>query len=382
MIFIKNGYVKPVEGADIPDGCVLIDDNGKIAAVGANLNAPADAEVIDAGGRLVTPGCVEAHSHIGVNVEGPRKEGVDYNEKADPICPHMRAIDAFYPQSEYLEAAIRGGVTTACAGPGSSDVVGGTFAAVKLVGTCVDDMVIRQPVAMKAAFGENPRTVFGGNKKMPYTRMGVAALLRELLFKAKAYQQSKDAGENPKFDMKLEAMLPVMRKEIPLKCHAHRADDILTAVRIAKEFDIRITLDHCTEGHLVADKLAREGYPAIVGPSFGGKGKLELMNKTFSTAAVLHKAGLKICITTDSPITPLHYLPLCAGLAASEGLPMEEAWKAVTINPAEVMGISHRVGSLKEGKDADIVIWTADPLTTVGGRAYITIVDGKIVYRA
>lgn len=382
MLFIKNGYIKPMEGEDIPKGCILVDDQGKIAEVGPEIAAPADAVVIDAGGRLVTPGCVEAHSHIGVNVEGPRKEGVDYNEKADPVCPHMRAIDGFYPQSEYLNNAIRGGVTTACTGPGSADVVGGTFMAVKLVGSCVDDMIIREPVAMKAAFGENPRNAFGGNKKTPFTRMGIAALLRELLFKARAYQQSVDAGEKPKFDMKLEAMLPVMRKQIPLKCHAHRADDILTAVRIAKEFDIRITLDHCTEGHIVADKLAREGYAAIVGPSFGGKGKLELMNKTFKTAAALHNAGVKICITTDSPVTPLHYLPLCAGLAASEGLPMEEAWKAVTINPAEIMGIADRVGSLKQGKDADIVIWTADPLTTVGARAYITLVDGKIVYQA
>lgn len=382
MILIKNGYIKPMEGEDIKNGCLLIDDNGKIAAIGANIEAPAGAEVIDAQGRLVTPGCVEAHSHIGVNVEGPRKEGTDYNEKADPISPHMRGIDAFYPQSAYLDAALRGGVTTACAGPGSADVVGGTFLAVKLVGTCVDDMIIRDPVAMKAAFGENPRNAFGGNKKMPYTRMGVAAVLRELLFKAKAYQQSKDAGENPKFEMKLEAMLPVMRKEIPLKCHAHRADDILTAVRIAKEFDIRITLDHCTEGHIVAEKLAREGFPAIVGPSFGSKGKLELMNKTFATAGILHKAGVKVCITTDSPVTPLHYLPLCAGLAACDGLPMEEAWKAITINPAEIMGISDRVGSLTPGKDADIVIWAADPLTTIGGCAYTTIVDGKIVYQA
>ena len=382
MILVKNDYIKPMEGADIENGCVLIDDKGKIAAVGAEIAAPAGAEVINAGGRLVTPGCVEAHSHIGLDVEGPRKEGADCNEKADPVCPHMRAVDAFYPQSEYLDAALRGGVTTACAGPGSADVVGGSFVAVKLVGSCVDDMIIRESVAMKAAFGENPRAAFGGNKKMPYTRMGVAAVLRELLIKTKAYQVSKDAGENPKFEMKLEAMLPVMRKEIPLKCHVHRADDILTAVRIAKEFDIRITLDHCTEGHIVVDKLAREGFPAIVGPSFGGKGKLELMNKTFCTAAVLHNAGVKICITTDSPVTPLHYLPLCAGLAASEGLPMEEAWKAITINPAEIMGISDWVGSLKPVKDGDLVIWTADPLTTVGGRAYTTVVDGKIVYQA
>ena len=236
--------------------------------------------------------------------------------------------------------------------------------------------------AMKCAFGENPKSAFGQNKKAPKTRMATAAMLRELLFKAKAYQQEKDAGKEPKFDMKLEAMLPVMRKESPLKAHAHRADDILTSIRIAKEFDLKLTLDHCTEGARIADELAEENYPALVGPILMGKSKPEVKNKTAETAGVLHKAGVKVCIITDAPVTAIENLPVCAGLAAQAGLPMEEAWKAITINPAQVLGVSERVGSLEVGKDADVVIWTADPMTVLGAESYITVLEGKVVYQA
>ena len=377
MILIKNAYVKTMAGADLKNGCVLIGDDGKIAGVGEDLSAP-EAEIVDAGGRLVTPGCVEAHCHTGLrdlNV-------ADYNEKSDPITPHLRAIDAIHPQDEYFSDAVRGGVTTVCTGPGSTNVVGGTFAAVKTFGVRVDKMVVKDPVAMKCAFGHNPKNAFGNaGKKQPYTRMAIAMLLRDLLTRAKTYQEEKDSGKNPKYDAKLEAMLPVMRKEIPLKAHAHRADDILTAVRIAKEFGLKMTLDHCTEGHLIAEELAEEGYPALVGPTLGGKSKMELFNKTFDTPGVLHKAGLKVCIITDAGVIPIQFLPMCAGLAASRGLPMEEAWRAITVNPAEVMGIADRVGTLEPGKDADVVIWTADPLTTIGGEAYMTFIDGKLAWK-
>ena len=382
MLFIHNGYIKPIVGSEIENGCILVDDNGKIAAIGADLTAPEGAKMIDAGGRLVTPGCVEAHCHIGLLTTGLRWEGSDINEKSDPVTPHLRAIDSIYPQDIAFAAALKGGVTSACTGPGSANVVGGTFAAIKMYGNRVEDMVIKHPVAMKCAFGENPKGSYGQAKKSPYTRMATAALLRELLFKAKRYYEDKEAGKNPGFDMKLEAMLPVMRGEIPLKAHAHRADDILTAVRIAKEFGVKLTLDHCTDGACIADELAAEGYPALVGPTFGSKSKPEMKAKDFKTAAILHKAGVPICIITDSNVIPQEYLPMCAGLAANAGLPMEEAWKSITLNPANVIGIGDRVGSLEPGKDADIVIWTADPLTTVGGEAYITIVDGKIVYQA
>ena len=382
MLFIKNGYVKTMAGADIENGSVLIDDNGKIAAVGANLEAPAGAEVIDAEGRLVTPGCVEAHCHIGLDNEGMGWEGHDYNEIVDPLSPQMRAIDSINPQDEAFGLALAGGVTSACTGPGSANVVGGTFAAIKLSGKRVDKMIIKHPLAMKAAFGENPKRCYGqGMKKSPGTRMATAALLRELLFKTRRYAQDKEAGKNPGFDMKLEAMIPVIKGELPLKCHAHRADDILTAVRIGKEFGIKLTLDHCTDGAIIADELAEEGLPAFVGPTLGNKSKIELRNKSFTTPKALHEAGVPISIITDAPVIPLQYLPMCAGLAVDAGLDMEEAWKAITINPAVQTGIGDRVGSLEPGKDGDVVIWAENPLTTVGGAAYITIVDGKIVYQ-
>ena len=382
MLLIKNGYVKTMAGGDIENGCVLIGDDGKIVAVGAELTAPEGAEVIDAGGRLVTPGCVEAHCHIGLDNEGMGWEGHDYNEIVEPLTPQMRAIDSINPMDEAFENAIANGVTTACTGPGSANVVGGTFAAIKLCGKRVDKMVIKEAVAMKCAFGENPKRCYGqGSKKSPMTRMATAALLRELLFKTRRYLQDKEAGKNPAFDMKLEAMIPVIKGELPLKAHAHRADDILTSIRIAKEFGVKLTLDHCTDGALIADELAEEGYSAFVGPTLGGKSKIELRNKSFKTPAALHAAGVPISIITDAPVIPLQNLPLCAGLAADAGLPYEEAWKAITINPATQTGIGDRVGSLESGKDADVVIWTADPLTAVGAAAWMTLVDGKIVYR-
>ena len=383
MIFIKNAHLKPMAVPDIPEGCLLLDDNGKIAGVGKDLPIPEEATVIDAAGRLVTPGCVDAHCHIGLDNEATGWEGRDYNEMVDPITPQMRAIDSIDPMDEAFPNALRGGVTTACTGPGSANVVGGTFAAIKLYGKRVDKMIVKEPLAMKCAFGENPKRCYGqAGKKAPMTRMGTAALLRELLFKARIYADKKDDGEEPAFDMKLEAMLPVMRGQIPLKAHAHRADDILTAIRIAREFGLKLTLDHCTDGALIADELAEEGFCAFVGPTLGNKSKIELKNKSFTTPAVLHEAGVNVSIITDAPVIPLQYLPMCAGLAVNSGLDMEEAWRAITINPANATGIGDRVGTLEPGKDADVVIWTADPLTTVGAEAYITIVDGQIVYRA
>ena len=383
MLLIKNGYVKTMAGEDLKNGAVLIGDDGKILQVAASIEETADMTVIDAEGRLVTPGCVDAHCHIGVHNSVFRWEGADYNEKSDPITPHMRAIDGINPIDEPFTDAIKHGVTAACTGPGSSNVVGGTFAAIKLVGKRVDDMIIKHPIGMKCAFGENPKSAYGqSSKKSPVTRMGTAALLRELLFKSKNYLAAKESDKAPNFDMKLEAMIPVMKKEIPLKAHAHRADDIFTAIRIAKEFDVDLTLDHCTDGALIAEELAKEGYPAFIGPMLTAKSKPEIKNMSLSTAARLHQAGVPISIITDAPVNPLENLPLCAGLAIGAGLPYEEAWKAITINPATQTGISDRVGSLEVGKDGDVVIWNADPLKNIGAAAHVTIVDGKVVYRA
>ncbi len=382
MLLIKNGHIKTMAGPDLEKGCVLIDDYGKIAAVDVQIDAPG-AQVIDAQGRLVTPGCVDAHCHIGLDNEGMGWEGHDYNEIVEPLTPHLRAIDSINPQDEAFGLAVQGGVTSACTGPGSANVVGGTFVAIKLTGIRVDKMIIKNPVAMKCAFGENPKRCYGqGAKKSPMTRMAVAALLRELLFKTKRYMEDKENGKNPPFDMKLEAMIPVLKGEIPLKAHAHRADDILTAIRVAKEFGVKITLDHCTDGAIIAEELAEEGLSAFVGPSLGSKTKIELRNKSFTTPAVLTQAGVPISIITDAPVIPLQYLPMCAGLAVKSGLDYEEGWRAITINPAVQTGIGDRVGSLEPGKDGDVVIWTDDPMKVLGAESAVTIIDGKIVYEA
>ncbi len=384
MLLIQGGTVKPICGPDLMTGQVLI-DGGKIVAVGTDLRVPEGTEVFDASGYLVTPGLVDAHTHIGLDEEAIRWEGADYNETSDPVTPHMRATDGSNPQAEALGRALRGGVTAAVTGPGSANVIGGTFVAIKLYGRTADKMVLKDPAAMKAAFGENPKGCYGQQgRKAPVTRMGVAALLRETLAKTKRYAEEIEAAEKDEtktrpYDIKLEAMLPVIRGEIPLKCHAHRADDMLTAIRIAEEFGIRLTLDHCTDGHLIADVLAEKGYPVLVGPSLGNKSKFELKNKTFATPAILYRAGLSVCIITDAPVIPLYYLPLCAGLAVREGLPEDEAWRAITINPARVAGVDGRIGSLEPGKDADIAVFSADPLHDIQATARQVFVDGKPV---
>ena len=383
MLYIKNGSIKTMAGPDIENGCILIDDNGKIAAVGTDIPCPEGAQVIDAAGRLVTPGCVDAHCHVGLDNQGMGWEGHDYNEIVDPITPQMRAIDSINPMDEAFALGLKGGVTTVCTGPGSANVVGGTFVAMKLAGKRVDNMIVKEPLAMKCAFGENPKRCYGqGSKKAPMTRMGTAALLRELLFKTRRYMEDKEAGKNPGFDFKLESMIPVLKGELPLKAHAHRHDDILTSIRIAKEFGVKLTLDHCTDGSLIADELAKEGLPAFVGPTLGGKSKIELINKSFDTPKVLREAGVDIAIITDAPVIPIQYLPMCAGLAHNAGLDYEESWKAITSAAAKLTGIGDRVGSLEVGKDGDVVIWTADPMTVLAAESACTIVDGKIVYQA
>ena len=385
MILIKNGTVKTMAGPDIENGQVLL-DGGKIVAVGQQVDAPADAQVIDAAGCLVTPGLVDGHCHIGLEEAAIRFEGTDGNECTNPVTPHVRAIDAIQPMDETLAQAAAAGVTTAVTGPGSGNVVGGTFVAIKMHGKRVDDMILKYPVAMKCAFGENPKRVYGGQKKMPITRMGTAALLRDLLARTVEYDEAKKAyaadpknAKKPPVDVKLEAMLPVVHKEIPLKAHAHRADDIFTALRIAKEFDVDITLDHCTEGHLIVDELVKEGKGVLVGPTMGDKSKFELKNKSFETPKALNEAGLTMCIITDAPVIPLEYLSLCAGLAVNAGLDEQEAWKAITINPAKITGIADRVGSLEVGKDADVAIFRGNHITDLQYKTEYTIINGEIV---
>jgi imidazolonepropionase-like amidohydrolase len=384
MLLIKNGTVYTMAGEVIDRGSILI-DAGKIVKVGRDQSTPPGCDVLDVGGRMITPGFVEAHSHLGLSESSIGFQGADYNESTGPIMPHMRAIDGINPMDITLKEAYRAGVTTAVVTPGSANVIGGTAVAIKTYGYKVDDMIIKDPAAMKVALGENPKNAYNIQKKTPITRMGIAALLRETLFKTKTYLQKKEQaleeGKTPDFDMMLEAMIPVLKKEIPIKAHAHRADDIFTALRIAREFDIDITLDHCTEGHLIAEDLAKEGRGAIVGPSFGHRSKFELQNKTWETPKILVDAGVKVAITTDSSVVPLHYLSLCAGLAHNAGLNEIDALKAITINSAQITGIQDRVGSIETGKDADIVIFDGNPIKDLDYHTYATIINGKIIYK-
>ena len=380
MLGIKNAKIYTMAGPVIENGSILIED-GKIKEIGENIDFEDDIEIIDAGGHMVTPGLVDPHSHLGIGEEGIGWEGEDYNEMSDPVTPHMRAIDGIHPHDKGFLSARQGGVTSVVTGPGSANAIGGTFVAMKTYGDRVDDMVIKNPVAMKAAFGENIKRVYGKEQsKAPVTRMGIAALIREALFKAKDYMEKKESGENPAFDMKSEALIPVLKKEIPLKAHAHRADDIFTAIRIAKEFDLKMTLDHATEGHLIADYIAEEGYDCICGPLMSNASKYELKNRSYVGPGVLHSKGVKVAIMTDNSVIPTPELPLNAGRAMRSGLPEEEALKAITINAAEITGIGDRVGSLEEGKDADIVIWSMNPIKDVECEALYTIIDGEVVY--
>ena len=383
MLLIKNGLIHDAIQREPYIADILV-DGGKIVKIEKDITCEA-AEVYDASGLEVYPGFVEAHCHTGLHGYGIGFEGADYNEMGDIVACHLRAIDAIEPRDETLVEAREAGVTTLCAGPGSANVLGGTFAAYKPVGKRIDDMVIKSEVAMKCAFGENPKRCY--RDKGNSARMTTAARLREMLFKAREYQQKieragDDSEKKPAFDMKLNAMLPVMRKEIPLKAHAHQADDFFTALRIAREFDVNITLEHVTEGHLVPEELAKENVMLAVGPTLTHASKFELRNKSWETPGVLSKAGCHVSIITDAPVIPQKYLPLCAGLAVKAGMDPFEALKAITIHPAEHALVADRVGSLEVGKDGDLVIWNADPLKCIGGESAVTVVDGKIVYQA
>lgn len=384
MILIKNGLVYTMTGEPQPNTDVLI-EGSKIMAVGPNLEAPSDAQIFDATDKLVMPGFIDAHCHVGTFGTAIGKVGEDVNEVSDPVTPQMRVIDGINPMDQMISEGASGGVTTVGTGPGSANIVGGTFAVMKLHGHRVDDMVINDRLGMKCAFGENPKRFHGGKGSAPATRMGTASKLRELLFKTKEYAAKKEAADEPSkmpaFDMKLEAMIPVIKGEIPLKAHAHQADDIFTAIRIAKEFDVKLTLEHCTEGHLIAEDLAKEGYPAIVGPSFGFSTKYELQHKSFKTPKILMDAGVKVAIMTDAPIIPIENLPLAAAFAHREGLTEMEALKAITVNPAEILEVSHRIGTIETGKDADVVIWEGHPFNVLS-KVDVTIINGEIAHKA
>lgn len=387
-MYIIGGLIKTMAGEDIEDGCIHI-RNGKIAEIGKRDEVkihPAPCEqVLEVKDGLIMPGIIEAHCHMGITEEKKGTEGDDCNETVNPITPYLRALDAVNTMDAAFDDAVRAGITSAMIGPGSSNVVGGQFAFLKTRGRRVDDLVVKAPAAMKVAFGENPKVNYSGQGKSPSTRMAIAAMLRQELSKAAAYwEKKKKASENGEAfeeDFTLECWLPVLRGEIPLKAHVHRVDDIFTAVRIAKEFHLKMTLDHCSEGHLIAEELAGEGFPAIVGPDLASRNKIEVQNMAFKTVGVLNRAGVMTAITTDHPVSLIQSLPLCAGLAVKSGLALEEGYKAITIHPAIICGVADRVGSLETGKDADIAIFTGNPMEVFTKTLY-TIIDGRVVYDA
>lgn len=381
---IRGGLVHDAVHRDACKADILLAD-GKIAAIGGGLTAPADAAVFDADGLEVYPGFVDAHTHIGLDGYGIGYEGCDYNEMNDIWTPQLRAIDGINPRDPSLADARRAGVTCVCTGPGSANVLGGTFLAMKTVGDRVDKMVVRDPVAMKCAFGENPKRCY--RDKCDSTRMSTAAFLRGALMQARDYGARKQAANGditkmPAYNQKLEALLPVLAREIPLKAHAHQANDIFTALRIAREFNLRLTLEHVTEGHLIADELAGEkDVPMAVGPSLTFASKFELQNKSWSTPAVLTAAGCHVSIITDSSVIPQQYLPLCAGMAIKAGMDPFDALKAITLNPAEHIGVADRVGSLEVGKDADLVITNGSPFEVLT-EVKAVFIDGARIEQA
>lgn len=386
MIYILGGRIITMEGVIWEKGYLCI-DNGKIKELGPMENgAPfpllqeENVQIINTLGCVVMPGLIEAHCHMGITEEKKGMEGDDCNETVNPITPYLRGIDAINPMDAAFGDAVRAGITSAMIGPGSANVVGGSFAFVKTFGRSIDELSVKSPAAMKVAFGENPKVNYGQQNKSPATRMAIAAMLREELFKAVAYKEKVQKGLEPwERDFRYECWLPVLRREIPLKAHVHRADDILTAIRIAKEFDLCMTLDHCSEGHLISAEVKESGFPAIVGPDLASRSKIEVQNMAFKTVGVLNEADVMTAITTDHPVSLIQSLPICAALAVKAGLKEEEALKSITIYPARICGVDERVGSLKAGKDADIVIFTGNPLDSFT-KTLCTIIDGKIVY--
>lgn len=380
MKLIKNAHIITCAGEEFENGVIVFDD--KIRFVGKSWNGTADEE-IDAEGNYVFPGLIDAHCHVGLFGDSLGFEGADANEDSDPITPQLRAIDGINPQDRAFAEARRAGITTVVTGPGSANAIGGQFAALKTAGACVDDMIIKAPCAMKMALGENPKTVYNEKNEAPTTRMGTIALIREVLFKAKNYlaalekhEADPEGSERPEFDMKLEALIPVIKKEIPVKIHAHRADDICSAIRIAKEFDLYITIEHCSDGDIIADILEREGVPLNIGPTLTDRSKPELKNLSFATYKNLSQRGLCVSIITDHPEITIENLPLCAALAAQHGMDSRAALYAVTINAAKNCGIADRVGSLEVGKDADITIYTKSP-AEFGAKSITTFINGN-----
>lgn len=384
-MLIINGTVHTMEGLTIPGGYVEIRGN-KIAGFGPMEECPKqwEGEVFDAQGGHIQPGFVDAHCHLGMFGDAVGVEGDDGNEATDPCTPHLRAVDAINPMDRCFQEAREAGVTTVLTGPGSANPISGQFAAIKTNGRWVDAMVLQAPAAMKLALGENPKLTYHERRETPTTRMATAAVIRENLAKAEEYREKLERAledeeeEKPEYDAKLEALLPVLRGELPVHIHAHRANDIVTGIRICKEFHLRYVIVHGTEGHLIPDLLAEEGAGVITGPCLGDRSKPELANQSLETPAILQRHGVKTAICTDHPETPIQYLPLCAAMAVRGGMDPESALACITIRAAELAGVAHRVGSLAPGKDADLTVTSSHPLNWLS-RVRLVVMDGKVV---
>lgn len=373
MLLIQNGLLYTMEN-NSPLRADLLLDKGKIAEISEIITPTGRMEVFDARGMRVFPGFIDAHSHIGISEERTNGQIDESNEGTDPLTPCLRAIDAINPMDSAFHNALAAGITGVMTGPGSSNAIGGQFAFIKTHGRRVDDMVVLAPAAVKLAFGENPMTNYGLNGNIPSTRMGIASLIREELFLARQYF---DGGSSGTFGM--ECYRELFEGKIPLKAHVHRADDIFTAIRIAKEFGLGLTLDHCTEGHLIAEGIAESGFPTIVGPSLASRTKEEVSLSDFKTPGILRKAGVTVALTTDHPVSRIQYLPLCAALSVKEGMDEWDALRAITIDAARICRVDDRLGSLRVGKDADIAIYDGSPLE-IASSVRATIVNGEIAW--
>jgi imidazolonepropionase-like amidohydrolase len=385
MILLKNGTVLDGLG-NTREKCDILVEKGKIKEIGPGLTPPEKCQVMDCTGMTVTPGLIDAHCHVGMWEESNEWAGSDGNEMTNPSTPHLRAIDAINPDDIAFRDACRAGITAVFTGPGSANVIGGQSVVMKTAGSSVvDELVVKDPAGLKMALGENPKRVYGvGKNQYPSTRMGNAAVMREAFYKAKNYLEKKKKGEKdsdkaPEFDLQNEILASVLEGKLTARCHAHRFDDIITMIRIQKEFGFKLRIEHCTDGHKIAAYLAKNKIDAIIGPSMSARVKEELKDITFSTAGVLEKAGVKVAIMTDAPVIPIDYLPLMVGLARKNGLSEEGALKAVTLHAAQICDCADRIGSLETGKDADIAVFDGDPfeMKTV---CRMTLIDGKVVH--
>ena len=378
---ISGGTVLLGNGQKMESAHIII-ENGKIKAVATELpNISVDQmNIIDASDKFITPGLIDVHTHLGIHEEGIGKEGQDYNETSSPVTPHVRAIDGINPREKGFEDARKAGVTTVQVMPGSANVIGGEMAVIKTAGQTIDEMIIKQPSGMKAAFGENPKRIHGDQGKLPITRMGIASLFREQFIQAQTYLQKIEKGGEVERDLKMENLSKVLKKEIPIRAHAHRADNIMTVIRLAKEFDFDYTIEHCTEGHHIAKYIAENGVRVSVGPTMSSRSKVELADKGWHTLLALRDAGVSFSITTDHPVIGIEHLMTSAILAVKHGLDESTALQAITLNAAKHLGIEDRVGSIEAGKDADLVIWSGDPFD-LRENVELTMINGEIVFQ-